>query len=185
MNRPLAHIPETRAFSLTELLVTLAIIVGLGAIGVAAWVMLANSHHAKASVGAVMGTLAQARATALATKGDVWVLFGENGGRTGLVTLRREGTAYCPGNWAYLAPGSRFVIEDSSAVKQPVPSPVVDRLIKPGVSITGGVMFLPNGRIPTPAGSGGQLSITLRGGAGSSPVTRILLSRASGRATCP
>jgi prepilin-type N-terminal cleavage/methylation domain-containing protein len=175
--------PGKRGFSLTELLAALGIVGFLATLGAVAWLMLARSHDRQASVTAVMGILEQGRASALATRSDVWVLFGRNGSREGLVTLRRDGTNFESGNWAYLAPGTSFAAGESSAVTQPVPEPLLSRIQKPGVSVSGGVMFQPNGRIPVQSGGAGQLSISLAGSSVSTPVTRLLLSRATGRAT--
>jgi type II secretory pathway pseudopilin PulG len=182
---PYQRFEGIRAFTLTELLVTLGLVVLLAAIGIPAWLGLARSHDSKASVGAVMGALAQARASALSSKSEVWILFGKNGKREGLLPVRREGTVYIPGTWAYLAPGSPFDKEGSSAMTQPVPEAVLQPILKPGVEIWGGVLFQPNGRIPVPNGGGGQLSISLGSATCQTrPATRILLSRATGRATC-
>lgn len=173
-----------QAYSLTELLVTLGIAGFLTAMGAVAWLIMAHSHDTKASLGTIMATLAQARASALASRSEVWVLFGKNGERTGLVSVRREGAIYPAANWSYLAPNTTFNVAESSAVTQPVPESVLMGLRKPAVIIWGGVMFLPNGRIPVPIGGGGQLSLSLTGHSGKTAGTRILLSRATGRATC-
>ena len=182
---PFQRAAGIRAFTLTELLVTLGIVALLAAIGIPAWIGLARSHDSKASVAAVMGALAQARASALSSKSEVWILFGKNGRREGLLSVRREGSVYTPGTWVYLSPGSPFDKEGSSALTQSVPEAVLQTVLKPGVSVSGGVQFQPNGRIPVPNGGGGQLSISLGSQPGQThPATRILLSRATGRATC-
>jgi prepilin-type N-terminal cleavage/methylation domain-containing protein len=182
---PFQRVAGIRAFTLTELLVTLGIIALLAAIGIPAWIGLARSHDSKASVAAVMGALAQARASALSSKSEVWILFGKNGMREGMVPVRRQGADYAPGTWVYLAPGSLFDKEDSSVLTQPVPEAVLQTVLKPGATVSGGILFQPNGRIPVPNGRGGQLTISLGSRPGQTrPATKILLSRATGRATC-
>lgn len=164
---------------------TLGLVALLAAIGISGWLGLAHSRDSKASVGAVMGALAQARASALSSKSEVWILFGKNGRREGLLIVRRVGSVYTPSAWTYLAPGSPFVKEGSTAMTQPVPEAVLQPVLKPGVEIWGGVLFQPNGRIPVPGKGGGQLTISLKDASTQAPTAaRILLSRATGRATC-
>ncbi len=191
---PLPNNSTRSGFTLTELLLVMAVIAALVSLAVPAWGAITRSQTSSAAVSLVMGTLEQARLAAVSGKKEVWVLFKNDDTRkqASLRIVTREGiggTVSVPftsvGSWTMLPRGITFQTGENTLMDQ---KPMVEVIaaamgapIPPGISL-GGVMFQRSGRIGLPQQGGPALLLCLQSIKGPLP-TPIQLSRGSGRAS--
>ena len=177
-------------FTLTELLVVLAVIAALISLALPAWRALTRSHANNAALSLAMGTLEQARLAAVSGKKEVWVVFrNEEALKKGSLRIvirdGKEGAPFVPiGNWTMLPRGIIFQTGGGTLMDQNPPADVIAAALGGASSQSiplGCVMFQRSGRICLPQQGGPSLSLRLRNDKGPLP-SSIDLARGSGRA---
>jgi prepilin-type N-terminal cleavage/methylation domain-containing protein len=180
---------ENRGFSLLEVLVTMSLIVVLMTLGIPCWGMMTRSRSKQAAASLVMESLERARLAAITNKSDVWVIFQHPGGITpdSLRILSSQGGVISPlDRWQPLPAGISFHSGDNLMKEQP-PAPLLSSSLDgktPDIKTRfGSIMFQRAGRVGIPLPGGNPMTLELASTA-TQPTTAILLSRATGRATC-
>ncbi len=179
-----------RGFSLLELLVTITLIAALVSLVAPSWTKITGSHARRTATSSVMETLERARGAAIAGKKEVWVIFRHPGDRSRdslRIVTRDSGTLSALGPWLYLPPGLTFH-GGSDTLMEERPSPDVIKTSLGGTApgagdLFGNVMFQRSGRVGLPMQGGNQLMLRFDAAKGPAPEP-VILSRASGRATC-
>lgn len=176
--------------TLTELLVTLAVITALCSIAIPAWGALATSRARQSSLALVMESLDRARSTAISTRQETWVVFRHGEGSPDALRLVTVADKSCSplGGWQALPGGMRFV-NGIGTLMEEEPPPAILKAARGGIlpeghgSTFGGVMFQRSGGIGVPLRGGNRLALRV-GSPKDSKTTELLLSRATGRAAC-
>ncbi len=172
------------------MVVTMSLIIGLAALALPCWGMLARSRSQHVATSLVMESLERARQTAITTKKDVWVIFQHPAGKAGdsLRLLSKEGNVITPlDRWQTLPVGITFRETEDSLMKEIPPSGLLFSIYNnqppPAGSHYGSVMFQGSGRVGVPLPGSHPLVLQLN--ATSVPLPEaITLSRATGRALC-
>ena len=179
----------TAGFSMTELLVVVALVAVLSSLAVPAWSTINRGRANRVATGIVMDFLERARSGAISGRRDVWVVFrhAENS-IDGLRIASRDGDHYAAeGPWLNLPAGISFLSEVGTALEEKPPKEVIQAVLgtqnPSDKAIHGGIMFLRTGRIAVPLQGGNQLAIPFHSAKGNPP-SRVIISRATGRASC-
>jgi len=178
-------------FSLLEVMLTMGLIALLMALTIPCWNAISRSQSRHASTTLVMESLEQARLAALTSKNDVWVIFRSerSSGPNSLRLLSKQGSAITPlAPWQKLPPGIAFREEEDSLMKEKPPGYILSAALN-GQSPNnqdhyGSLMFLQSGRVGVPIAGGNTLQLALVSTPAKGLFSTILLSRATGRATC-
>lgn len=185
------NVKRTRSpgVTLTEILVTIAVISVIASLTMPAWRAITESQKKQSALALVMETLDQARLMAVTGKKEVWLLFEDHGsrGQSSLRIVVREASGYSTyGSKTCLPGGIRFVHGEGDIMDHNAPPEVLQATSGAGTTSsenTGGVMFQGSGRIGLPAQGGNLLSLSLANDKGVAYET-IELSRGTGRASC-
>ena len=176
-------------FSMTELLVTIALIAVLASLAVPAWSTINRGRANRVATGIVMDSLERARSGAISGRRDVWVVFrhAENS-IDGLRIASRDGDNYAAeGPWLNLPAGISFLGGVGTALEEKPPKEVIQAVLgtqnPSDKDIHGGVMFLRTGRVGVPLQGGNQLAILFHSVKGNPP-SQVIISRATGRPSC-
>ena len=169
------------AFTLPELLAALALIAILSTLSLPAWRSLISSSAAKVGASLVMDSLAAARAQAVSSGTEVWMVmrYGNRTDGDAIRLISRNTAGSTPiGGWSRLPSGVTFGGEN---LADSIPPAEICLAASTGGSAPpqGGIMFLRSGGVGWPKAGGAPLVITLRSGTG---VSRITLSRGTGKA---
>lgn len=181
---------NSRAVTLLELLVAMALVAILASLVFPAWRTFSSSRGGKVAAAAVMDSLEQARITAVSAGTEVWVVFrsGKSPDQGSLRILTRVNTGYLPtGPWRKLPIGVTFRTGPGTLMGERPPADILGAATGPtppaGKEEFGGVLFNRAGRVILPAPGANKLSLILKGGQ-ASPSREITLARGTGRAFC-
>lgn len=186
----MASLRKRSGFSLLEILVTMSLIAVLAALIVPCWGMITRSRSKQVATSLVMESLEGARQRAITSKNDIWVVFQHPGGiaHDSLRLLSKQSGIITPlDKWQPLPSGISFNSGSDSLMKE---HPSADLLASslngqtPAAgTLFGTVMFQRSGRIGIPLPGGYPLLLGLDSLAVPLAAS-IVLSRATGRATC-
>lgn len=177
--------PVNRGLTLTELLVTIAVIAALASLAVPAWSTLTGSHARKVGPSMVMESMERARSEAITTRRPVWVLFRHSPGNPGdalRIVAKGESSIIPLGPWIKLPQGITFHSGAGTLLDEKPAEDVLSAANNGATSGTtvGSVMFRPTGSVGYPLRGGNQLTLGLDSASGTS-CGLITLSRATGR----
>ena len=177
-------------FSLLELLVTIALIAAMASLIVPCWGTITRSRARQTATTIVMESLEHARIAAITGKNDVWVIFRHQGGINpdSLRILSKQGVTISPlAPWQNLPAGISFHLGSETLMKERPPAEVLMTALNGKTpangEIFGAVMLQRAGRIAVPLMGGNALLLQLDSVTGSA-ANPIILSRATGRASC-
>lgn len=188
--------PSERAprlgFTLTELLAALCVIALLLGLAFPAGQALLRSASSRAATARVMDVLENARAEAVGSGREVWVVLrhdgrkGKDSSGDALRVVVREGRGASPlGPWSKLPSGAAFRTGSGAIPDEPAPSDILAAACgspsaTAGVT-TGALMFRRSGDIGRPGRGGNSLVVPIDTATGASTVT---LTRGTGRPSC-
>jgi prepilin-type N-terminal cleavage/methylation domain-containing protein len=196
LNRTIRQTTNQRTFggvTLTELLVTMALLALLAAIAIPGWVSFAGTQSRRSATGLVLGSLERARVAAVTGKKQIWVVLRHSEGkrRDSLRILSGEASGFSPiGPWLNLPAGMRFLCDGGALPDIPPPTAVLadagdgekaDGGTTANGERYGGLMFRTDGAVGLPKQGDSRLLIPFSAEKGPPPAS-ITVSRGTGRA---